>query len=97
MFFVKKSSYKSLKYDYDALTQKVYRLEKNEFLLNAHILKLKSEKDRLSDKPPVYTNNASDFSDDDLKKLIMLCHPDKHNGKSIATEITTKLLLMRKR
>lgn len=36
-----------------------------------------------------------DISQDDLKILIQLCHPDKHNGKVSAVEITKKLLLLR--
>jgi hypothetical protein len=32
---------------------------------------------------------------EDLQRLIQLCHPDKHNGKLMATEMTAKLLKMR--
>lgn len=32
----------------------------------------------------------------DIKRLITLCHPDKHGGKQSAVEITQKLLSMRK-
>ncbi len=32
----------------------------------------------------------------DIKKLISLCHPDKHRGKDTAIEMTQKLLLVRK-
>lgn len=35
------------------------------------------------------------FSDDDIRKLLSLCHPDKHGGKNIATEMTSKLLDLR--
>ena len=35
------------------------------------------------------------ISQDDLKTLIQLCHPGKHNGKESAVEITKKLLLLR--
>ena len=31
------------------------------------------------------------LSNEDIKKLIILCHPDKHNGKSIASEMTALL------
>lgn len=34
---------------------------------------------------------------DKLKILIQLCHPDKHNGTAIATEITSWLLNERKK
>lgn len=36
------------------------------------------------------------FSSDDFRKLLLLCHPDKHGGKTIAHEVTQKLLAMRK-
>lgn len=38
---------------------------------------------------------SAQFTDDDLTKLINLCHPDKHDGKPMATEMTSKLLLMK--
>ena len=31
----------------------------------------------------------------EIKKLITLCHPDKHNGKDVATEMTQRLLELR--
>jgi hypothetical protein len=31
-----------------------------------------------------------------LGKLVILCHPDKHNGSQMATEVTQKLLQMRR-
>ena len=36
------------------------------------------------------------FSDEDLKRLLMLCHPDKHDGKQMAIDMTQKLIAMRK-
>lgn len=35
------------------------------------------------------------FSQDEIKKLIALCHPDKHQQKQSAVEMTQKLLAMR--
>lgn len=37
----------------------------------------------------------SQFTSDELTKLINLCHPDKHDGKPMATEMTSKLLLLK--
>lgn len=31
-----------------------------------------------------------------LGKLIMLCHPDKHSGSKLSTEVTQQLLSLRK-
>lgn len=38
---------------------------------------------------------APRLSQDDIKRLLMLCHPDKHDGKSAAVEMTQKLLKLR--
>ena len=32
---------------------------------------------------------------EDIKRLLMLCHPDKHGGKKMAEEMTQKLLALR--
>lgn len=39
----------------------------------------------------------SQFSADELTKLINLCHPDKHDGKPMAVEMTQKLLQLKER
>jgi hypothetical protein len=36
------------------------------------------------------------FSQDEIKRLLMLCHPDKHDGKAMAVEMTQKLLRLRR-
>lgn len=35
------------------------------------------------------------FSQEDIRRLISLCHPDKHDGKKIAVEMTQKLLSLK--
>lgn len=42
------------------------------------------------------TVTGGQLSTDDIKRLLMLCHPDKHDGKPMATEMTAKLLQLRK-
>lgn len=42
----------------------------------------------------VQTN--AQFSQEDIKRLLQLCHPDKHDGKQSAVEMTQKLLKMKK-
>ncbi len=37
------------------------------------------------------------FSQEDIKRLLMLCHPDRHGGKQMAVEMTQKLTAMRNR
>lgn len=41
--------------------------------------------------------NAGGIPQDRLKKLIVLCHPDKHNNSQTSTEITQWLLTLRKK
>lgn len=36
------------------------------------------------------------FTQEEIQKMLMLCHPDKHDGKQMAVEITQKLIKMRK-
>jgi hypothetical protein len=40
-------------------------------------------------------NNVSGFSAEDIRSMINLCHPDKHNGKKSATRITQMLIAHR--
>lgn len=35
------------------------------------------------------------LSKDDIRRLLQLCHPDKHDGKKIAVEMTQKLLSLK--
>lgn len=43
-----------------------------------------------------FSKSNSPFSNDEIKTLIVLCHPDKHGGKDTAVKMTQKLLGMRK-
>lgn len=50
-----------------------------------------------------FLNNAvmpdklpNQFSQDEIRSLIRLCHPDRHGGSDAATKLTQKLLGMRK-
>ncbi len=43
-------------------------------------------------KPSMSTQSQSQFTQEDIKKLINLCHPDKHGGKNMASEMTAKLI-----
>jgi regulator of replication initiation timing len=43
------------------------------------------------------SSTPSTFTADEVKTLIVLCHPDKHGGSKVANEITAKLIKMRKK
>ena len=40
-------------------------------------------------------NPKPQFSQEEIRKLISLCHPDKHDGRQIAVEMTQKLLQLK--
>lgn len=44
----------------------------------------------------VRASTGGGFDETELKRLISLCHPDKHDGKQSAVEMTQKLIAMRK-
>ena len=39
--------------------------------------------------------NGDRLDEDFIRRLLMLCHPDKHGGSSLSTQVTQKLLEMR--
>lgn len=41
------------------------------------------------------SKQSSQFTQDEIRTLIRLCHPDKHAGSAAANEMTQKLLKMR--
>ena len=40
-------------------------------------------------------NGSAGLTKKEIKSLISLCHPDKHQGSSLSTKMTSKLLDMR--
>ena len=89
--FVLKSTYKKLK-------------EENLFLIfkiNEIAFKWGSLVDRINAKggekflSEAQLNKPAILTDDDIKKLLFLCHPDKHDGSKKAEEMTKLLLEMR--
>ncbi len=44
---------------------------------------------------PAVFGSPEKLSEQDLKKLLMLCHPDKHGNSELAKEMTVKILEMR--
>lgn len=38
----------------------------------------------------------SPFTEEEMRKLLILCHPDKHGGKALAEEMTARILDLRK-
>lgn len=50
--------------------------------------------ERQSAVPPLRKQSTT-LSKDLLRKLIMLCHPDKHSGSDMANSVTIELLKLR--
>jgi len=48
------------------------------------------------DNGVVLTKSQQAVSELDASDLIRLCHPDKHSGNALSTEITAKLIIARK-
>lgn len=44
---------------------------------------------------PQKTTVIGSISDENIRKLILLCHPDKHQGKALAVEMTQLLNSMK--
>ncbi|HEY0955778.1 MAG TPA: hypothetical protein VGE36_13520 [Roseateles sp.] len=40
--------------------------------------------------------SAPELGADDIKRLLQLCHPDRHDGKPMAVEMTRKLLALKR-
>lgn len=49
----------------------------------------------LQDQLAAASGSVGGFTPEMLKKLIILCHPDKHNNNPTATEVTKTLLALR--
>lgn len=68
------------------------------FALNAKVEEWNKLVNRINAKGgEAFLNSAPvpQFTADELKTLLQLCHPDKHGGKESAVRITQKLLELR--
>lgn len=45
----------------------------------------------------VQATPTQQFTDDDIRRLLQLCHPDKHANSNLAQDMTRKLLAARQR
>jgi len=85
-----------LKSKYDALMRNAIETEIRFNQLLKQWNDLVSEINKKGGREFLDRNLEPPLENEDIKKLLVLCHPDKHNGKEIATEMTKKLLRMRK-
>jgi hypothetical protein len=90
-----RSEKKSLENSLARLNRKYENAIDNYNLLKNSFYNLKQRYDTaiimLSDRP-----NQNQFTQEEIRTMIKLCHPDKHGGNTSANAITAKLLRLRK-
>ena len=88
--FVRESTYRQLQQRYKELDRA------NDVLLdkwNALVLQLNAGGGaRFREERSVAPTKV--FTNAEVRKLLQLCHPDKHDGKPMAVEMTQKLLTL---
>ena len=84
--FVSKSTYNMLRGQYVAL-QSLYAL-----LLKEHNELIEQVNDNGGQ---YFLDHGIALSEKDIKKMLRLVHPDKHNGSEIATQVTQMLLKLK--
>jgi hypothetical protein len=95
---VLKSKYKQLEIEYSVLRCMVDHLLSSieVYKERAINLELELERERLFGARSRSTSSVlSNFDDKEIKTLLSLCHPDKHDGKESAVRMTQKLLELR--
>jgi hypothetical protein len=93
--FVSRKKYDAMKMEYDALMTVAVR-----YATECRALKIDKVvmRQRIVELTRGATRQACNeqFSQDEIRSLLMLVHPDKHDGKESAKVMTQKLLRMRK-
>lgn len=76
------------------LRANVYELKQQLIAANLTIKDQRFKLKEMGEKFEVYKGLKQNtvFTKNEIKTLIFLCHPDKHNGSKSANEITSKLL-----
>jgi len=64
-------------------------------LLQNHMRRLMLLYDHVENTRARSSNSGSSLSDKQIKRLLILCHPDKHDNSEMATEMTQLLNGMR--
>jgi hypothetical protein len=89
--FVRRSSYMEM-----AVIAETWRLETMKWIQRAKNAEARANAaERRATREPV--QEPLQLTQEDIKRMLMLCHPDKHDGKQAAVEMTQKLLAMRRK
>lgn len=97
--FVSRRTHKSVLDEMKKIRQELYELESSLYHADYVITTYKRRNAVLTDevynlRRKIQTDNT--FTKRELQILLSLCHPDKHDGKDIAGEMTKKLLDLKK-
>lgn len=96
--FVSKAKYRKVCEERDRalfrVTSEINDYNKLALEYNVLLKKAKELKERLAIAEQG-SNQGKNLTKDDIKRLIALCHPDKHNNSEMATKMTQKLLEIR--
>jgi hypothetical protein len=93
--FVLKSTYTALDKRYDDL---VYRYDTLSIQHRSLIRQLNNLVDRINAKGGeafLNGNTNKQLGKEDIRRLLQLCHPDKHNNSTLSQDMTQKLLKMK--
>jgi predicted XRE-type DNA-binding protein len=98
--FVLASKYARLQKNLDDARDRFIQLNARHVALIKHFEDLTKAFDRLRSQSTIMSHALDhmakpQFTQAELRTLIQLCHPDKHNGKQSAVAITQKLLQLR--
>lgn len=95
---VLKSTHDNLRKRHDADRVYIARLQQELLAAQYHVALLQSEVNALHMQLAARTIAASQsqFTKEEIRTLITLCHPDRHDGKDAAKRMTQKLLALRK-
>ncbi len=87
--FVSQKRYDRLKLEMDVTFELAIKYGRQRNAAEAKALKLEQALRKA-------TSSQEQFSQDEIRSLLVLIHPDKHDGKESAKVLTQKLLRMRK-
>lgn len=82
-------------YDAKALEALNYQIKYNQAIRDWNALVQRINKLGGEDFLKRGERKSTQFTEEEITKLINLCHPDKHDGKPMATEMTQKLLSLK--
>lgn len=97
--FVSKSKYDKLKANLDFLTIKYNQIDSQLFITRTKwnkLVKLINSKGGQEFLDDATIGGQEQFTDEELRSLLQLVHPDKHGGKASAVRLTQKINQLRK-